>query len=136
MALTDKQKRFCEEYIVDCNATQAYIRAGYSPKGANKLSARMMAKDGIQRYIQKLMGNKQKDTIMAQDEVLERLTSIARGEKQKKTIMVDGNSLDVEEIPETKEQIKCLELLGKRYGSFEEKLNISGDIGVTIIEDI
>ena len=41
MALTDKQKRFCEEYLIDLNATQAAIRAGYSPKTAEQTASRL-----------------------------------------------------------------------------------------------
>ena len=55
MALTEKQKRFCDEYLIDLNATQAAIRAGYSPKGMNKRVTRMMANEGIQSYIKERM---------------------------------------------------------------------------------
>lgn len=41
--MTDKQARFCEEYMIDLNATQAAIRAGYSPKTANEQAARLLA---------------------------------------------------------------------------------------------
>ena len=50
--MTDKQKRFCNEYLIDCNATQAAIRAGYSPKTANEQSARLLANVSIKTYIE------------------------------------------------------------------------------------
>ena len=49
--ITDKQEQFCQEYIIDHNATQAYIRAGYSPNGANKKAANLVALYGIKRRI-------------------------------------------------------------------------------------
>ena len=51
MALTEKQKRFCDEYLIDLNATQAAIRAGYSERSARQIAERNMTKDDIQKYI-------------------------------------------------------------------------------------
>lgn len=53
MALTDKQKRFCEEYLIDLNATQAAIRAGYSPKTAEQTASRLLRNVKVQEYIAK-----------------------------------------------------------------------------------
>ena len=53
--LTDKQESFCQEYIKDKNAAQAYIRAGYSDNGANKNAANLMAKHGIMGRIAQIM---------------------------------------------------------------------------------
>jgi len=50
--MTDKQKRFCNEYLIDCNATQAAIRAGYSIKSAGRNADRMMKNDEIKTYIE------------------------------------------------------------------------------------
>lgn len=52
--MTDKQARFCEEYMIDLNATQAAIRAGYSPKTANEQAARLLANVSIQNRIAQL----------------------------------------------------------------------------------
>ena len=49
--LSDKQKRFCDEYLIDLNATQAYIRAGYKPKGAKENASRLITNDNVQAYI-------------------------------------------------------------------------------------
>lgn len=51
MALTDKKKRFCDEYLIDFNGTQAAIRAGYSEKTANEQAARLLANVSIQEYL-------------------------------------------------------------------------------------
>lgn len=53
MALTPKQKRFCEEYLIDLNATQAAIRAGYSPKTAEQTASRLLRNVKVQEYIAK-----------------------------------------------------------------------------------
>lgn len=53
MALTDKQKRFCDEYLIDLNATQAAIRAGYSPKTAEQTASRLLRNVKVQEYIAK-----------------------------------------------------------------------------------
>lgn len=59
MGLTDKQQRFCEEYLIDLNATQAAIRAGYSPKTANEQAGRLLVNVSVQQYL-----SKRKETIV------------------------------------------------------------------------
>ncbi|NQT73564.1 MAG: terminase small subunit [Chloroflexi bacterium] len=58
--LTDRQERFCQEYIIDNNATQAYIRAGYAVNGATVNASRLLAKDNVQERIQELREAKRK----------------------------------------------------------------------------
>lgn len=53
--LTDKQKRFCEEYVIDLNATQSAIRAGYSERTVRSIANENLTKLDIQDYIQKLL---------------------------------------------------------------------------------
>lgn len=77
MALVKKQKRFCEEYIVDLNGTQAAIRAGYAQNSANEQAARMLAKDSIKAYIQELMAARSKRTEITADRVLQELAAVA-----------------------------------------------------------
>lgn len=50
--LTAKQERFCDEYVIDCNATQAAIRAGYSEKTAYSIGHENLSKPEIQKSIQ------------------------------------------------------------------------------------
>lgn len=70
MALTDKQELFAKEYIVDLNATQAAIRAGYSEKTAKQMGCENLAKPDIQSYIQKLMEERSKRVEITADMVL------------------------------------------------------------------
>lgn len=75
--LNPKQKRFCEEYIVDLNATQAAIRAGYSEKTAGSQAHDLLKKPEIQTYIAKLQEKRSLRTQITADRVLEELAAIA-----------------------------------------------------------
>lgn len=109
MKLTEKQKRFCEEYLIDLNATQAAIRAGYSPNGINHRTTRMMANDGIQKYITELQAKQSERTGITADTVLKELEKIALTDTE-----ISG-----------KEKMKALELLGKHLGMFTGEVNNS-----------
>ena len=125
--MTEKQKRFCDEYIIDCNATQAAIRAGYSPNGINKRVTRMMANEGIQQYLSERMKSKENELIASQDEVLKYLTSVMRGKSTASEIVVEGIGEGMSEAriinkpPSEKERIRAAELLGNRYGAFKDQ---------------
>lgn len=80
--LTAKQQRFCDEYLVDLNATQAAIRAGYSKKNANNIASENLAKPNIREYIDKRLSEKESKLIAQQDEVLKYLTAVMRREKK------------------------------------------------------
>ncbi len=71
--LTDKQKRFCEEYVIDNNATQAATRAGYSAKTANEQGSRMLAKVSIQEEIANLRKEIQERNNITVDEIIREL---------------------------------------------------------------
>ena len=75
--LTKKQKRFCDEYLVDLNATQAAIRAGYSQRTAQEQSSRLLSNVMVQEYIQQRKADRIKRTEITQDFVLSELMAIA-----------------------------------------------------------
>lgn len=75
--LTAKQQRFCDEYLIDLNATQAAIRAGYSKKTANEQGARLLANVSIQKYIETRKKDRKKRIEITQDRVVEELSYIA-----------------------------------------------------------
>ena len=77
MALTDKQKRFCEEYLIDLNATQAAIRAGYSPKTAEQTESRLLRNVKVQEYIAKRQKELSRSTEITQERVIKELALIA-----------------------------------------------------------
>ena len=151
--MTEKQKRFCDEYLIDLNATQAAIRAGYSPNGINKRVSRMMANDGIQEYINKRLAEKEDALIAKQDEVLQTLTRVLRRQEMDTVVVTckerrsgydeNGKKVIVEkEVPQlvqvptrVSDLNKAAELLGKRYGLYTEKVDLDADAELHICID-
>lgn len=154
MKLTERQKRFADEYLIDMNAEQAAIKAGYSKKYARGNAYKIVADSCIQEYIKKRMEEKDKELIASQDEVLKYLTKVMRRElkevvvvtcKKEKTMMVVDESgvprkqTIREEIPQEVEipaklsdANKAAELLGKRYGLFTDKIDVDGNVPIII----
>lgn len=147
--LTDKQQAFVHEYLIDLNATQAAIRAGYSVKTANEQGARLLANVSIQEAISKAMAERSKRTGVNQDRVVLELAKIAF---VKMTDVVDSNgkikqgaSADdlsciesikykesdnefggsVEREVKIASKLKALELLGKHLGMWNDKLDVN-----------
>lgn len=75
--LTAKQQRFCDEYLIDLNATQAAIRAGYSKKTAEQLAYQLLQKTSVQNHIAELQKKREERTEITQDSVLRELALIA-----------------------------------------------------------
>lgn len=142
MKLTPKQQLFCDEYLIDLNATQAAIRAGYSAKTARSIGQENLTKPVIKEYIEKRMEEKEKNLIADQDEVLRYLTSVMRGESRASVVVVESTgdfmtmAREMEKAPDEKEKLKAAELLGKRYAIFSDKLDIDGAVPVTFVEDV
>lgn len=77
MSLTDKQRRFVDEYLVDLNATQAAIRAGYSEDTARQIGSENLSKPDIADAIAEAMAERSKRVQITADEVLRELKDIA-----------------------------------------------------------
>jgi phage terminase small subunit len=75
--MTDKQERFCQEYMIDLNATQAAIRAGYSEESANEQGSQNLAKLSIQDRLAELMAGRNQRTQVEQDKVIRELSFVA-----------------------------------------------------------
>ena len=122
--LTAKQQRFCDEYLIDLNATQAAIRAGYSEKTAGVIGNENLQKPYLKEYIEKRMKEKEAALIADQDEVLKYLTAVLRGETKASVLARDMVGADqvIEKHPDEKERLKAAELLGKRYSLFTDKI--------------
>lgn len=162
MALTAKQKRFVEEYLIDLNATQAAIRAGYSPNTAYSIGNENLNKPEIRARIDKAMAERSKRTGINADRVLQELARIAFVkatdviDADNATIREDASDDDLAVIQSVKvktiptqngdgiereirltDKMKALELIGKHLGMFKDKIELSGDVGVVqIIDDI
>lgn len=152
--LTAKQKRFCDEYLIDLNATQAAIRAGYSEKTANRIGTENLSKPVIREYIDKRLAEKENELIATQDEVMKYLTSVMRRQK-KESIVVTLNKENAKYVPDengtmrkqtVKEEIpqvveipaklsdanKAAELLGKAYGIYTDRIETDLDMELNI----
>ncbi|WP_252969201.1 terminase small subunit [Lachnospira eligens] len=130
MALNHKQKQFYKEWLIDANATQAAIRAGYSKKTAYSQGQRLLKNVEGQKYLAELMAEKESELIASQDEVLKYLTSVMRGKSKSTEIVVEGIGDGCSEArivlkePSEKERLKAAELLGKRYGLYTDKIEL------------
>ena len=105
MALTNKQQLFADKYLETLNATQSAIFAGYSVKSADVIGCENLGKPKIAEYIETAMKKKNNDLIMSQEEVLSSITTIARQSNDEKN------------------KLKALELMGKRYAIFIDKVD-------------
>lgn len=155
MALNDREKLFADEYIKLGNAYQAALNAGYAKTTADgaskwlspdenpkKPGKKAKYKPEVREYIDARMAEKESDLIAKQDEVLKYLTAVMRGETESSTVVIeatlDGTTAAREMLkhPAESERLKAAELLGKRYGLYTDKVDVSGDVGVVIVDDI
>ena len=125
--LTDKQKRFIDEYLIDCNGTQAAIRAGYSPKTANEQSVKLLSMRHIWETIDNKLEEISSQRIADAQETLEYLTSVMRGEMRESVLCLSGKGEQkiVEIAVSAADRIKAAELIGKRYGLFKGSIEIN-----------
>ena len=144
MALSEKQKLFCLEYIKDNNATQAAIRAGYSKKTAYAIGSENLKKLEVQEYLKKIMESKDSELIASGDEVLQTLTRILRREEKEhivitckvkksyfdengKKVIEESEEPQVVEIPTKIFDVnKAAESLGKSHQLFTVNYKIDG----------
>ena len=156
MALTEKQKAFVQEYLVDLNATAAAERAGYSRKTARSIGAENLTKPDIQKAIQAAIKSREERTEVTQDRVVEELARIAFSDATDIVQVVNGTMVvsdtdqlttaqkaAIAQIKEGKfglevtrcDKVKALELLGKHLGLFDGRPD-SADGEVQIIDDL
>lgn len=139
--LTAKQQRFCDEYLIDLNATQAAIRAGYSKKTAGVIATENLQKPNIRDYIDKRMKEKEAALIANSDEVMRYLTSVLRGQSQSEVVVVEniGDYMSearlVQKAPDEKERLKAAELLGRAHMMFTDKVEQAVDMELNITVD-
>jgi len=136
--LNDKQARFCDEYLIDLNATQAAIRAGYSAETAYSQGQRLLKNVEVKASLSERMKTKQDEAIASQDEVLKYLTSVLRSEATGTTLVGIGQGAQepFQLTPTVAERTKAAELLGKRYGLYVDKQQIEHSGSVVFADDI
>lgn len=143
--MTEKQKRFADEYIIDLNGTRAY-KAAYpsikTDKAAGVNAARLLGNASVKEYIEQRLAEIRSKKTAEASEVMEYLTSVMRGESTAAIVVVEGvgegcsEARIIRKNPDEKERLKAAELLGKRFGLFSENVKLSGNMGVTIVDDI
>lgn len=116
MKLTQKQKKFADEYIKTGNATQSAIEAGYSKKYANTNAPKLLQNTTLKQYIEKCMAEIASNRVMSYTEAVELLTSIARGELMETVVVGTMDGVEtVEKEADIKTRITALKEILKRY---------------------
>ena len=149
MALTKKQIRFCEEYIIDLNATQAAIRAGYSEKTAEQLGYQLLQKTSVSDYILEVQSKRSERTEITADRVLQELAKIGFANITDFMTVEGGMTFAKSTAEISQEKIgaiagikegangveirlndkgKALELIGRHLGMWNDKLNVTASI--------
>lgn len=148
--MTKKQKRFVEEYLIDLNATQAAIRAGYSPDSAKEIGSENLTKPDIAKAVDQAIAERSRRTGVNADRVVRELAKIAfvnAGEvvDLDTALLMDKISEDdmaaiqsvkvktfgedgIEREVKLADKLKALELLGKHLGLFKDKVEINGNV--------
>lgn len=128
--MTLKQQRFADEYIITGNATQSAVKAGYSQKYANTNASKLLQNTTIKNYIDVRLAKLESEKIATQEEVLQYLTSVMRGEKTELLLVLDGEGKQkvIEAVPNVQSRTRAAELLGKRYGTFTDRVDINAQI--------
>lgn len=155
--LTTKQQVFVDEYLIDLNATQAAIRAGYSSKTANEQGCQNLAKLSIQEAVAKKMAVRSKRTGVNQDRIILEIAKIAfvnitdivnvdkatiRGDASRedtaaisavkvKVIPTDNGDITEREV-KTYDKLKALEMIGRHMGMWNDKIDVSVNIPIVI----
>ena len=117
--LNEKQKQFCEEYIIDLNGTQAAIRAGYSEKTANRIASELLTKLDIQEYICKLKNKRSERVKYSQDELMRDILEVKNRCMQASPVLdKEGNETGVWKF-DSNGANKALDMLAKHVGFYE-----------------
>lgn len=153
---SDRQEQFCQEYLVDLNATQAYLRTGYTPKNVSQCASMLLSRPHVRARVDELLAQRAARTGVNQDRVIRELARIAfldpteLADINKGTILDDTTEDDRAAIASVKvksgedytereirfaDKLKALELLGKHLGMFTDKVDITGPLPV-IVNDL
>lgn len=123
--LSDKQALFCKEYVIDLNATQAAIRAGYSAKTAGQMGDENLKKPQIQAEIRRLTSDRSQRTEITADYVLQKIQSI-----------VEATSAEGESEYNPQAALKGCELLGKHLSMWTDKVQHSGEVSLNLSVEV
>lgn len=139
--MTDRQQKFADEYLIDCNATRAY-KAAYpnvrKDSTAAQAGSRLLRNVNVSAYIEEKLAEISSKKTADAAEVMEYLTSVMRGQSKASVVVVEGygdgcsEAKIIEKPPDEKERLKAAELLGKRHSLFTDKVDMGGAVPVVI----
>lgn len=142
--MTEKQKLFADEYLIDLNATRAY-RAAYpnckKNSSADAAARKLLGNTRIKKYIDDRLEEIHNEKTADAQEVMEYLTSVLRGKSISEEIVVEGlgdgcsAARTMEKGPSEKDRLKAAELLGKRFGLYTDKVEMDADMDLNITVD-
>jgi phage terminase small subunit len=138
--LTEKQKKFADEYLVDLNGTRAY-KVAYPSVKSNKTAgvnaARLLGNASVRAYLNDRLEQLHNERTADVQEILEYLTAVMRGEEKEEKMAANAlGEMEAYNVRNQANQLKAAELLGKRFGLFTEKVAVSGSGVVQIVDDI
>ena len=156
--MTEKQKIFADEYIIDLNATRAYKAAYPNVKkdgAARANGSKLLTNANVKAYKDEykdepssfaalgydtvyVLEQLKSERVADQQEVMEYLTAVMRGEKTEPLLVLDGEGTQkvVNAVPSVQSRTKAAELLGKRYRLWTDKVEAEVNASVTFVDDI
>lgn len=139
--LTEKQKRFADEYLIHLNATRAY-KAVYKNVKNNDVAAacasKLLRNTKVRKYVDEQLEKIHTEKSATAQEVIEYLTGVMRGNSESEIVVIEGvgegcsEARALKKKPDERERLKAAELLGKRFGIFTEKVQVEGNVPVVI----
>lgn len=136
--LTLKRKKFADDWLITGNVYQSAINAGYSENYAKGNATKLLENVSVKAYIDERLKEIESEKVASQEEVLQYLTSVMRGETSEEVLINRGSEVgqDITDIEvSAKDRIKAAELLGKRYGTWTDKIDIEGDVNIVLEDD-
>ena len=142
--MTEKQRLFADEYLIDLNATRAYRAVYKNIKNdgvARRNGSRLLTNADIKKYIDDRLEEIHNEKTADAQEVMEYLTAVLRGESTSEEIVVEGlgdgmsEARTMEKRPSEKDRLKTAELLGKRFGLYTDKVEMDANMDLNITVD-
>ena len=139
--MTQRQERFCQEYVATGNATLSAINAGYSERSAKQLGQKLLTNHDLQNRIKELSGEVLNSKIADAREMQEHLSAIIRGESDEEVIVVEGCGEGVSEAvtkkkkPSQSDRIKAIQLLARMQGVLDSGSTINVTVPIYRGED-
>lgn len=145
MALSVKQEKFCLEYAKSGNQRQAYLKAGYKCKNdasADASASQLLRNPKVKARLAELAEEIKAASIADITEMQQTLTSIIRKQMTEEVIVVESvgdfvtEARKMDKEPSIKDIINAINTLGKMQGAFTDNVNLNGNVGVVIVDDI